>query len=156
VSEEGAKSRIIGITIDVTETRRAQDALRATQSELARAARLTTMGELAASIAHEINQPLGAIVASGNAGMRWLANPTPDLNEARAALKRIVSNGHRASQVIASVRGMFKKDSDYLVRVIITSMISSGKSLRFYVARRFSFEGGRARLPGRVCQPWDE
>ena len=82
----------------------------ATQAELARVARLTTMGEMTASIAHEINQPLAAIVANANAGLRWLANAAPNLDETQAALKRIVSDGHRASEVIGSIRAMFKKD----------------------------------------------
>src|SRR5262245_22959237 len=80
----------------------------AVHAELARVSRLTTMGEMTASIAHEINQPIAAIVASANAGLRWLANSVPDLDEARAALKRIVADGHRAGQVMKSVRSMFK------------------------------------------------
>jgi len=83
----------------------------AVHAELARAARLTTMGEMTASIAHEINQPIAAIVASANAGLRWLANAVPDLDEARAALKRISADGHRAGQVMKSVRSMFKDKS---------------------------------------------
>jgi len=69
------------------------------------------MGEMTASIAHEINQPIAAIVASANAGLRWLANAVPDLDEARAALKRISADGHRAGQVMKSVRSMFKDKS---------------------------------------------
>lgn len=80
------------------------------QSELARVARLTSMGALTASIAHEINQPLAAIVANSNAARRWLSNASPDLDEARTALNNIVRDGHRASQMIGSVRAMFKKD----------------------------------------------
>jgi signal transduction histidine kinase len=80
------------------------------RDDLARAARLATMGEMSASIAHEINQPLAAIVANGNAGLRWLAHAVPDLDEARTVLKRIVGEGHRASQVIKSVRAVFRKD----------------------------------------------
>jgi signal transduction histidine kinase len=82
----------------------------AMQSELTRVARLTTMGQVAASIAHEINQPLAAIVANGNAGSRWLAIATPNLDEARAAFKRIVTDGHRAGEVIGSIRSIFRKD----------------------------------------------
>jgi signal transduction histidine kinase len=82
----------------------------ADQAELARVTRLTTMGQMAASLAHEINQPLGAIVANGNAGLRWLARETPDIDEARAALQDIVGDGHRASEVIGSVRAIFNKD----------------------------------------------
>ncbi|TMA87633.1 MAG: GAF domain-containing protein [Deltaproteobacteria bacterium] len=92
------------------ERKRAQDALQAAQAELARGTRFTAMGQMAASIAHEINQPLAAIVLNGNAALRWLANTTPDFDEARAALKRIVNDGHRASEVIGSIRAMCKKD----------------------------------------------
>jgi signal transduction histidine kinase len=92
------------------ERRRAEDALRKARVDLARVMQMTAMGEMAASIAHEINQPLGAIVSNGNAGLRWLAIAEPDLEEARAALKRIVADGHRASEVISSIRSMFKKD----------------------------------------------
>lgn len=79
------------------------------QAELARATRLTTMGEIAAMIAHEIKQPLAAIVRNGGAGLRWLASPSPNVEEANAALQRRVRDGHRASQVITSIRAMPKK-----------------------------------------------
>jgi signal transduction histidine kinase len=95
---------------DARERETAEQARIATlQSDLARASRLTTMGEIAATIAHEINQPLSAIVTNGSAGLRWLANPTPNLDEANAALKRIVKDGHRASGVITSIRAMLKR-----------------------------------------------
>src|SRR2546428_519672 len=73
--------------------KRAEEALRDAQEELARAARLTTMGELTASIAHEINQPLAAIVSNGSAGLRWLNRGAPDLDEAREAFTRVVNDG---------------------------------------------------------------
>jgi len=82
----------------------------ATHAQLARAAQLTTMEEAAASIAHEIKQPLTAIIMHGNAGTRWLANVPPGIEEAVAALKHIVADGHRATQVIDSMRAMFRKD----------------------------------------------
>jgi signal transduction histidine kinase len=94
--------------------KRVADALEremAKQQELVRLERLTTMGALTASIAHEINQPLAAIVANGNAAQRWLANTHPDLDEARTALKNIVRDGYRASQIISSVRAMLERDS---------------------------------------------
>jgi PAS domain S-box-containing protein len=102
----------LATAIDITDRKRAEAASRGALSELARVARLTTMGEMTASIAHEINQPLGAIVASGSAGLRWLGNVTPDLEEARASFRRIVSDGNRASQVISGIRAMLKKGSD--------------------------------------------
>jgi signal transduction histidine kinase len=93
----------------LSELAQARQREKSEQSELARVARLTTAGAMTASIAHEINQPLTAIVASANAALRWLANPVPDLDETRASLRRIVGAGHRASEVIASVRAMFKQ-----------------------------------------------
>ena len=82
----------------------------ATHAELARAAQQTTMEEAAASIAHEIKQPLTAIIMHGNAGARWLTNVPPGIDEAMSALKHIVADGHRATQVIDSMRAMFRKD----------------------------------------------
>ena len=68
------------------------------------------MGEMAASIAHEVNQPLAAIVAGGSAGLRWLANETPDLNRVQTILQRVVRDGTRASEIVGSVRAMFRKE----------------------------------------------
>jgi signal transduction histidine kinase len=81
----------------------------ADQFELARVSRLTTMGAMTASIAHEINQPLAAIAANANAGLRWLSRTQPDIEEVHAALKRINSDAHRASEVIQGIRSIFKK-----------------------------------------------
>ena len=94
---------------DITETKRAQDNLRAMQSELARVAQLTTIGQMTASIAHEIRQPLASIIASCNASLRWLAMKPPNLERVRACLDLIAGGGHRAGQVIDSVRAMFEK-----------------------------------------------
>jgi PAS domain S-box-containing protein len=103
--------RFLAVTVDISARRAAEDALRAAQSNLGRVARLTTVGAMAATIAHEINQPLAAIVANGGAGLRWLDRPDPNLEEARSAFGRVVKDGHRAAQIITSIRAMFKKDS---------------------------------------------
>ena len=81
----------------------------AMQAELARVARLTTMGEMAASIAHEINQPLAAIVNNANAGLRWLNKLPPNTEEVRSALTRIASDGERGASIIESIRGDVEK-----------------------------------------------
>jgi PAS domain S-box-containing protein len=114
---------ILGSTIDVTESKRNQDALRAAQTELANVARLTTVGEMAAAIAHELTQPLAAITTNSNAALRWLTRPAPDLDEARAALGHIVNDGHRAANVIGSIRAMFKQDSQERTPVDIKELI---------------------------------
>ena len=98
----------IGVTTDETERVRANAAVHEAQAELARVARLTTMGELAASIAHEINQPLTAVVAYGNGALRWLAHTPPNVEEVTELLKGIVEEGTRAGEVIARVRELLK------------------------------------------------
>ena len=95
----------------------------ADQLELARASRLTTMGAMTASIAHEINQPLAAIAANANAGLRWLARASPDLEEVHAALKRINTDAHRAGEIIQSVRSIFKKAPQQGAAVDVNGMI---------------------------------
>jgi PAS domain S-box-containing protein len=120
----GFKPRMfIGTVIDVTETKQAQVALRATQSKLARITRLTTMHELTASIAHEVNQPLAAIVANGSAALRFLSAPTPDLEVVRQAVNSIVVDGHRAAEVIESIRATFKKIDQERAAVDINKLI---------------------------------
>jgi signal transduction histidine kinase len=104
-------SLITALLFQIIRRRRAEAASRTALSDLARVSRLTTIGEMTASIAHEINQPLGAIVTNGEAGLRWLGNVAPDLEEVRAALTRIVGSGHRASQVITRIRAMLKKEA---------------------------------------------
>src|SRR6266850_6981210 len=93
------------------------------QAELARVGRLTTMGELVASIAHEINQPLTGIVTSADAGLRWLHRDDPDLDEVRDAVSSIVQDGRRAAQVIENIRALAKKSGPQLARLDINSAI---------------------------------
>ena len=114
---------IYAVARDTTDLKEAEEAARASRQELARVARDTTLGAMTASIAHEINQPLAAIATNGNAGVRWLTNPTPDLGEVRASLKRIVDDAHRASQIIASVRSMFRKDEGELAPLDISNLV---------------------------------
>jgi signal transduction histidine kinase len=116
-------SLITALLTQIIRRRRAEAASRVALSDLARVSRLTTIGEMTASIAHEINQPLGAIVTNGDAGLRWLANPAPDLDEVRAALTRIVGSGHRASQVIARIRAMLKKDDGARVLLDLNDVV---------------------------------
>jgi PAS domain S-box-containing protein len=107
---EPAKLNSVLVSImDITEQRRAEEALHKAQAELAHVTRVTTMGELAASIAHEVNQPLAAVVTNGNACLRWLAGTTPNLNEAREAVWRIIRDGNRASAVITRIRALVRK-----------------------------------------------
>ena len=94
----------------VEERGRTEQSLRATERELARVSRQTTVGAMAASIAHEINQPLSALVTNGSIGLRLLANADSDLDEVREVLKRMIDDGFRASNIISSIRAMFGKE----------------------------------------------
>jgi PAS domain S-box-containing protein len=94
---------------DITDLREAQEQLHSLRRQLAEASRQMAMGAMAASIAHEINQPLGAVVANANAGLRFLARKPPDLVEIEEALGEIVKAGHRAGEVIGGIRAMFTK-----------------------------------------------
>jgi C4-dicarboxylate-specific signal transduction histidine kinase len=118
------KSQLMfGMMQDITESKRSQDALQATRAELARVARINRFGAMTASIAHEINQPLAAIVANANAGQRWLAHAEPDLDEVRAALKRIADDGHRTAELVQGIRAMFKNDGQKRVAVDVNELI---------------------------------
>jgi PAS domain S-box-containing protein len=107
---------------DITDSKRSQDALEATRAELVRVARINSFGAMTASIAHEINQPLAAMVANANAAQRWLASAVPDLDEVRAALKRISADGHRAAELVQGIRAMFKNDGQKRVPVDVNQL----------------------------------
>ena len=100
-----------------------------TMSDLMHADRMTSAAELSASIAHEVNQPLTGIVSSANAGFRWLAAATPEISKAQEAFKRIAAAGHHASEVIASVRALFKKGGEERTYIDINQLIHNAVSL---------------------------
>jgi PAS domain S-box-containing protein len=104
--------RVVGaskLARDITERKRAEEALRQARTDLAHASRLTIMGELTASLAHEVKQPIAAIVTDANTCVRWIMRDEPDLKEAREAAWRIVKDAKRASEIIDRVRLLFKK-----------------------------------------------
>jgi C4-dicarboxylate-specific signal transduction histidine kinase len=124
------------------ERKQAEEALRQAQADLARVSRVTTMGELTASLAHEVNQPIAAAVTNANTCLRWLTRDHPDLEEARAAAMRIVKDGTRAAEVISRVRQLFQKgtpqrepvDVNELVRGMIA--LFHGEATRYNVSIR--------------------
>jgi K+-sensing histidine kinase KdpD len=116
--EKSGRVEFVGAVTDITEQKLAEKALkekevslRETQTELAHVGRVTTMGELAASIAHEVNQPLVGVVTNASAGLRYLGWDTPNLVEAKEAIQAIIRDGNRAADVISRMRALFKKAS---------------------------------------------
>jgi signal transduction histidine kinase len=127
--------------------RKTEQTLRETQAELAHITRVMTMGELAASIAHEVNQPLAGVVINGNACLRWLAGESPNLAEAREAAQRIIRDGTRASEIISRVRALARKTGTPTERVGLNEAIREVLALCQGEARKHRVEL-RAQLPG--------
>jgi signal transduction histidine kinase len=133
VGQPDAKSsgdlEFVGTIMDITERKRADEALRTAQAELAHVTRVMTLGELAASIAHEVNQPLAAIVANGDAGLRWLDRNPPDLARVRASLESMISDGMRAGEVVRRIRGLARKTGPQKALVDFNACIQEVVSL---------------------------
>ena len=107
--DAGRQSEFVGALMDVTATRLAEEALHRSQTELAHITRVTTLGELAASIAHEVNQPLAAVITDAESGLRWLNRAEPDYQEVRRVIERVVIQAQRAGDVVKKVRALSRK-----------------------------------------------
>jgi PAS domain S-box-containing protein len=126
LNDSGQVIEFVGTVIDVTERKKAEEAreaLRETQAALARVSRVNTMGELTASLAHEVNQPIAAASTNANTCLRWLAADTPNIEEARAASMRIVTDVKRAGEIISRIRQLFQKGSSEREFVDINEII---------------------------------
>jgi PAS domain S-box-containing protein len=140
------------------ERKRTEEALRKTQGELAHVTRVTTLGELAASIAHEINQPLSGIVTNSHACLRWLAGDSPNLDEARETVRRILRDGNRASDVISRIRALMRKIDTEKSRLDINEVIQEVVSLthsemqKSGVVLMMNLAGGLPRIWGDRIQ----
>jgi signal transduction histidine kinase len=132
-------SVVLLVLLSETTTLYARLARSVSAERRAREDRLTAMEALSASIAHEVNQPLASIVTNADAGLRWLGRKSPDLEETRAALTRIVSDGHRAGKVIEGIRTMFKKSAQERVPLNLNQLIGD-------VLRRSRREGQLGRV----------
>ena len=148
----------IGTVMDVTELRRAEEDLRQAQADLAHVNRVTTMGELTASLAHEVNQPIAAAITNANTSLRWLAADTPNLEEARAAVTRIVKDGTRAAEIIKRIRLLFKKgtleresvDVNEIIREMI--IILRREAMRYAILFRTELEPDLPKIMGDRVQ----
>jgi len=121
--ENGNLTQWFGVNVDIENRKRAVEDLRESQNQLAHITRMTTMGELAVSIAHEVNQPLMAIVTNAGACLRWMNADQPDLAMARQAAERIVRDGHRAGDIITSLRDLARKSQPRMEPVRLGQVI---------------------------------
>jgi len=110
--------------MEIAEREKAEEAVHKTQAQLAHVNRVMTMGELATSIAHELNQPLMAVVVNGDACLQWLNGLSPNLQEARAAVARMVSESSRAGEIIKRIRALSQNSSVHKDRVDLHGIIS--------------------------------
>jgi PAS domain S-box-containing protein len=127
--EMGNVVKWYGTTTDIEDRRRAEEALLEAQDKLSQVTRMQAMGELAAAIAHEVNQPLTAIVTNANFSLRQLKDANPNLDELRSAIAEIVNDGNRASAVIARIRGLLVKESPHRTELDINEIIQEVTSL---------------------------
>jgi C4-dicarboxylate-specific signal transduction histidine kinase len=127
--QDGRAIRMIGTDTDITAQKDAEQALEEAKAELARLTRLTDMGGLTAAIAHEVNQPLCAIVANASAALRWLGSDQPDISQVREALTDVVCDGKRASELIRRTRGLFERGELERRSVDLNNIVHSALAL---------------------------
>jgi PAS domain S-box-containing protein len=156
--DEGKVVKWYGTTTDIDGRKRSEDELRQAQEDLARVTRVVAMGELASAIAHEVNQPLTAIVTNGNFCLRRLDGATWKADELRAAIEEIVNDGTRASAVIFRIRGLLMKESPNRRELDINRIIQDVNVLlrnectRNRVSLRLELESDLPRVPGDPVQ----
>ena len=143
VRDEAGVLSFVGAVMDVTAAKRAEEAVQAAQAELAHVARMTTLGELTAWIAHEVNQPLAGIVTNGTACLQWLGQKNPALDEARSAVEDMISDAQRAGDVILEIRALSRKTAPKRAPLDINDLIQGVVRL---VTREAQAQGASVRL----------
>jgi signal transduction histidine kinase len=142
LNDESDGVEFVGAVMDVSDRKRAEEALRQARADLAHVNRATTMGELTASLAHEVNQPIAAAVTNANTCLRWLTRDHPDVEEARQAAMRIVKDGTRAAEIVSRLRLLFKKGAPQRELVDVNEVIREmivllrGEATRYSISVR--------------------
>jgi PAS domain S-box-containing protein len=126
---EGSQEMGLAFVLDLTERKRAEEQLQALQAQLAHATRVTTLGELSASVAHELGQPLAAIVTNGEACLRWLGHRTPQPEEVRACVEHMIAEGRRASEIVQGIRSLTKRANPQKTRLELNDVVNDVMSL---------------------------
>ncbi|WP_254020667.1 sensor histidine kinase [Mesorhizobium escarrei] len=139
---EGKPLAVLETNTDISERRQAEAEVLKAQAELAHVTRLTTLGELTASIAHEVNQPLAGIVLNGEACLRWIDRDNPDLDEVRSAVKRSIADAQRASDIVRRIRSLSKKGDLQMTLIEVNEIVNESLVLlqRELVANRITLK----------------
>jgi signal transduction histidine kinase len=157
-TDKSGRVEYVGAVMDVTERKHSEEALREAQANLARASRVTTMGELTASLAHEIKQPIAAAVTNAGTCLRWLGRDQPDLPEAREAASRIIKDATRAADIISRVGLLFKKGSPVRESVDLNPVIGEivfllrGEAIRHNISVRTDLVADLPQVSGDPVQ----
>jgi PAS domain S-box-containing protein len=134
--DESGEEELVGALMDVTAARQMQDALQTSQTALAHVTRVTALGEMSTSIAHEVNQPLAAIVTNGEASLRWLHRERPNIEEAVASIGEIIQDAHRAGEVIRRIRKFSKRAEPEMLQLDINEAVDEAVTLARHEASR--------------------
>ncbi len=157
-NESGKPYALFGISTEITDRKKAESDLREMQAGLAHLNRVMTVGELTTSIAHELNQPLAAIVMNANAALRWLALDTPNIAKTRDSANLIIRDGERAGQVIARIRSLLKKAPPSKTSLDVNEFVlevvdlTEGEMVRNNVRLRLVLGGHLPAVPGDRIQ----
>src|SRR5258705_158236 len=158
LNASGDVVQFVGTSTDITNRVHAEEALRQAQSDLAHVNRVTTMGELTASLAHEVKQPIAAAVTNANTSLRWLAANPPNLEEARAAATRMVNDGRRAGEIVSRIHLLFKKGTPQRELVDINEVIPEmivllrNEAMRYSISVRTELEADLPPVVGDRVQ----
>jgi PAS domain S-box-containing protein len=158
LNDESDGVEFVGAVMDVSDRKRAEEALRQARADLAHVNRATTMGELTASLAHEVNQPIAAAVTNANTCLRWLTRDHPDVEEARAAAMRIVKDGTRAADIVSRIRLLFKKSEPQRELVDVNEVIQEmivllrGEATRYSISVRAELAADLPQVTGDRVQ----
>ena len=152
IGNQADQLEFMGAVMDITATKQAEEKLHNAQAELPHITRLTTLGELTASIAHEVNQPLAAVVANAEACLGWLDRETPDLNAARRSVDWLIEDGNRASEVVRRVRALANKTDTQKVPLDINNVVREVVTLvqRELIGHRISLPTELAPAPPKI------
>ena len=157
-NENGEVISWYGVGHDIEDQKRAEHALQTAHAELTHVTRVTTLGEMSTSIAHEVNQPLTAIATNAEASLRWLSRDVPDIEEARASIGQVVKDAHRAGEVIRRIRDFSKKADPQMTQLDINGVVEEAvtlvqhEALRHGVAIRLELASGLPPVRGDRIQ----